>query len=235
MIKNRNKCYMGYYESPLGPMTMACDGEYLVGLWFDGQITIDKKSAIDKEVTFDKENAIDDEDNIGYDYKRNTYCKSQDHIGIEDDDIDYHLDSNSEKVHAIFKMTRRWLDLYFAGKVPDFTPPLKPSGSDFRKIVAEIMFTIPYGELMTYGEIAKIVAQRLGKKRMSAQAVGGAVGHNTISLIIPCHRVVGSNGSLTGYAGGMQTKVWLLQHEGVDFEKEGLFIPTKRTAFHSRD
>ena len=115
-----------------------------------------------------------------------------------------------------------WLDEYFAGNVPSFTPNLKLQGSEFRKNVSEIMLKIPYGELSTYGEIANEVAMRIGKDRMSAQAVGGAVGSNEFSIIVPCHRVVGKGGKLTGYAGGMDKKVYLLHHEGVDFEKYNL-------------
>ncbi|MCQ2500415.1 MAG: methylated-DNA--[protein]-cysteine S-methyltransferase [Lachnospiraceae bacterium] len=122
-----------------------------------------------------------------------------------------------EEQHAdslrIFNQTKCWLDLYFSGVCPDFTPPLKVEGSAFRQLIAEIMLTISYGQTMTYGEIGKIAAERLGKKTMSAQAVGGAVGHNPISLIIPCHRVVGSDGSLTGYAGGIDKKRALLELE----------------------
>ena len=92
--------------------------------------------------------------------------------------------------------------------------PLKPQGSEFRQVVWQILCEIPYGQTTTYGAISKEAAKRLGKKSMSAQAVGGAVGHNPISIIIPCHRVVGSDGSLTGYAGGIDKKIKLLQHEG---------------------
>lgn len=115
-----------------------------------------------------------------------------------------------------------WLNDYFAGKVPDFLPTMKLQGSEFRKTVSHIMLEIPYGELTTYGEIARETAARLGKKRMSAQAVGGAVGSNEFSIIVPCHRVVGKDGRLTGYAGGIDRKIYLLHHEGVDFEKHNL-------------
>ena len=115
----------------------------------------------------------------------------------------------------IFAETRRWLDLYFAGKVPDFTPALLLRGNDFRRRVWEILLTIPYGQTMTYGEIAGIIAREKGLKTMSAQAIGGAVSHNPISLIIPCHRVIGANGSLTGYAGGIERKKWLLEMERI--------------------
>ena len=130
----------------------------------------------------------------------------------------------------VFQEPRRWLELYFQGKDPGFTPPLELSGSVFRQQVGRIMLTIPYGKTMTYGAIAREMAGKTGKKQMSAQAVGGAVGHNPISLIIPRHRVVGSSGSLTGYGGGMPRKVWLLEHEGIDLKASGFTIPKKGTA-----
>lgn len=111
--------------------------------------------------------------------------------------------------------TRRWLDLYFSGSVPDFTPPLHPIGSDFRQEVWALLLQIPYGKTTTYGALANQLAEKHGQRRMSAQAVGGAVGHNAISIIIPCHRVVGADGSLTGYAGGLDTKARLLAVEGI--------------------
>lgn len=113
-----------------------------------------------------------------------------------------------EKETPVLTETARWLDVYFSGKDPGFLPPLHPQGSPFRQAVWNILLTIPRGQTMTYGEIAR----RLGVR--SAQAVGGAVGHNPISILIPCHRVVGSDGSLTGYAGGVERKARLLQLEG---------------------
>ena len=113
-----------------------------------------------------------------------------------------------EKETPVLTETARWLDVYFSGKDPGFLPPLHPQGSPFRQTVWDILLTIPRGQTMTYGEIAR----RLGVR--SAQAVGGAVGHNPISILIPCHRVVGSDGSLTGYAGGFDRKARLLQLEG---------------------
>lgn len=116
--------------------------------------------------------------------------------------------------------TTSWLNRYFSGEQPDLKElNLAPIGGDFRQLVWSILCQIPYGETTTYGEIAKQVASRMGRKTMSAQAVGGAVGHNPISIIIPCHRVVGTNGSLTGYAGGIDKKIWLLNHEGLDITK----------------
>jgi methylated-DNA-[protein]-cysteine S-methyltransferase len=124
---------------------------------------------------------------------------------------------------------KAWLDRYFRGDNPDISAlPLAPIGGGFRQEVWAILREIPYGETITYGDIAKTIAAKTGKPRLSAQAVGGAVGHNPISIIIPCHRVVGANGSLTGYAGGIDKKVKLLEHEGADLSR--LFVPTKGTA-----
>jgi len=127
----------------------------------------------------------------------------------------------------VFESVREWLTCYFRGEEPSFTPPLAPKGSPFRRNVWKILRTIPFGQVLTYGEIARRLEQQTGK-RQSAQAVGGAVGHNPISLIIPCHRVVGANGSLTGYAGGIQTKLRLLRLEGASVEK--FTVPAKGTA-----
>lgn len=118
----------------------------------------------------------------------------------------------------VFTQAAGWLDRYFAGKRPSCSElVLSPAGSPFRKVVWDILCSIPYGRTITYGEAAKIAAELLGRPHMSAQAVGGAVGHNPISIIIPCHRVLGADGSLTGYAGGEAKKEWLLRHEGAAF------------------
>ena len=116
----------------------------------------------------------------------------------------------------VFDETEEWLGVYFSGKEPDFVPALRMRTTPFRRIVWEILLTIPYGRTMTYGKIAEETAARLGIPRMSAQAVGGAVAHNSISLVIPCHRVVGADGGLTGYAGGIDRKRKLLELEGAD-------------------
>ena len=155
------------YQSPLGCITMASNGEALTGLWFDGQK----------------------------------------YFGAT---LPEHYEQNEL---PIFAETKRWLDLYFQGTQPDFTPPLLLETTSFRKAVCEILLTIPYGHTMTYGEIAFKMAKGKRGARMSARAVGGAVGHNPISLIIPCHRVVGANGSMTGYAGGIERKEKLLALE----------------------
>ena len=116
----------------------------------------------------------------------------------------------------VFEEARSWLDRYFKGDKPQISELiLEPQGSSFRQSVWEILCEIPYGEVVTYGSIGQRIAKKLGKKTMSAQAIGGAIGHNPISIIIPCHRVIGTNGSLTGYAGGVDKKLKLLEHEGV--------------------
>ncbi len=129
----------------------------------------------------------------------------------------------------IFSETKNWLDRYFNAQNPAISElRLAPKGSVFRQRVWRLLCQIPYGSVTTYGEIAKIIAKEQGRKKMSAQAVGGAVGHNPISIIIPCHRVISSNGSLTGYAGGIETKIKLLEHEKCNIEK--FFIPHKTTS-----
>ncbi len=133
----------------------------------------------------------------------------------------------TEKEMPILTETKRWLDIYFTGTEPDFLPPLHPIGSTFRQEVWNLLLQIPYGKTVTYGELARQLAEKRGLPRMSAQAVGGAVGHNQISVLIPCHRVVGANGSLTGYAGGIQKKVKLLELEGTDVS--GFFVSQKGT------
>lgn len=133
-----------------------------------------------------------------------------------------------ERELPVLLEAKRWLDIYFTGKEPDFLPPLHPVGSAFRRSVWEILLQIPYGRTTTYGEIARRLAEKQKLPRMSAQAVGGALGHNEISIIIPCHRVVGTNGSLTGYAGGVDKKVKLLELEHADMT--GFFVPKKGTA-----
>ena len=159
--------YIHHYDSPLGGITVASDGNAITGLWFDGQ---------------------------------KYYADTLD-------------PDHEEKALPVFVQADRWLDMYFSGKLPDCTPPLRMEATPFRKSVWEILLTIPYGQTMTYGEIAERIARQKRISRMSAQAVGGAVGHNPISLIIPCHRVVGADGSLTGYAGGIDKKEKLLRME----------------------
>ena len=120
----------------------------------------------------------------------------------------------AERQVPVFEQAEAWLAVYFGGNAPDFAPPLFPRGTSFQKEVWELLLTVPFGRTVTYGNIAAVLARRRGLLHFSAQAVGSAVGHNPVSLIIPCHRVVGADGSLTGYAGGLEKKERLLAMEG---------------------
>lgn len=155
------------YNSPLGDITLAGKGEYLTGLWFNGQKYFGRTLP----------------------------------------------ERYRQKTLSVFDETKRWLDIYFMGENPDFTPPLWLNGSLFQQAVWNILLSIPYGHTMTYGEIANEIAEQKGISKMSAQAVGGAVSRNPVSIIVPCHRVIGSNGSMTGYAGGIDKKIKLLELE----------------------
>ena len=135
---------------------------------------------------------------------------------------------HTEQELPLFETVKRWLNLYFSGEEPAFSIPLHAAGTAFQEEVWEILCTIPYGKTMSYGAIAGRIAAKRGLKHLSAQAVGGAIGHNAISIIVPCHRVVGANGSLTGYAGGLDRKVKLLTLEKADMRL--LFRPQTGTA-----
>lgn len=134
----------------------------------------------------------------------------------------------AERETPVIAQAKQWLDGYFAGRAPACTPPLHPAGTPFQRAVWDILRAIPYGQTMTYGAVAAQLAAQRGVPRVSAQAVGGAVGHNPISILVPCHRVVGADGSLTGYAGGVDKKLALLTLEGADLT--GLFVPRRGTA-----
>ena len=128
--------------------------------------------------------------------------------------------SVSVKESSVLKATTDWLDAYFDGKKPSASSlAIAPQGSAFRQNVWELLLQIPYGEVRTYGNIAKEIAAKRGIAKMASQAIGGAVGHNPIPIIIPCHRVIGASGNLTGYSGGIDLKIKLLAHEGVDVTK----------------
>jgi methylated-DNA-[protein]-cysteine S-methyltransferase len=171
-------------QSPFGALTLACEGEKLVGLWMEGQ----------------------------------KYYGG----GI-------HEKMSKRSDTPVFRAAKEWLDRYFAGEKPGgFEWPLAPVGGEFRQIVWGILSEIPYGEVITYGDIAKRAAAKMNRVSISSQAVGGAVGHNPISILIPCHRVVGANGNLTGYAAGIDKKMKLLELEGVDMLS--LFVPKKGAA-----
>ena len=129
-------------------------------------------------------------------------------------------DAHTERELPVFEETARWLDLYFSGTEPDFTPPLAVRATPFREAVWSELMGIPFGKTVTYGELAAAVAKRMGTGRASVRAVGGAVGRNPVSLIIPCHRVVGADGSLTGYAGGLERKAFLLRLESAEMPEK---------------
>ena len=122
-------------------------------------------------------------------------------------------EAREDKYLPVFSATARWLDFYFGGVQPDFTPPISLRDSEFRREVWNLLLTIPYGKTTTYGELAAQIAKTRGMAKMSAQAIGGAVGHNPVPIIVPCHRVVGKNGTLTGYGGGLEKKKFLLALE----------------------
>ncbi|MGT2801710.1 methylated-DNA--[protein]-cysteine S-methyltransferase [Streptococcus henryi] len=138
-----------------------------------------------------------------------------DRLGFEDLEI-------AEQSSSILSEAQAWLDAYFAGQEPDFCPPLSPQGSPFQQRVWQELVKIPAGSTVTYGQLAEL----LGCK--SAQAVGGAVGKNPLSIFIPCHRVLGSQGQLTGYAGGLERKVWLLEHEGLSLDDKSRVVLRKK-------
>lgn len=238
--------FIAYYDSPLGKITLASDGVGLCGLWFEGEkyyahaLTASgadgkfcardiaaKTDAAAKEGCYEKSGAL--EAKSGADKKHNARDFAVKGTGEKSRATNLSAQGGSgkfcaneqsgyfeEKNLAVFDQTRRWLDLYFSGRKPSFMPTLNPAGSAFRSAVWEILLKIPYGQTTTYGQIAREIAAARGLAKMSAQAVGGAVGHNEISIIIPCHRVVGTHGSLTGYAGGIDRKIKLLQPGGVD-------------------
>lgn len=192
----RKKENLYFYRAPFGRLTLASDGECLTGLWIDGQ-------KYDR-ATLEQSYTLQEQEKKAIDGKADALAESG-RISVE-----------SADVPPVIADTIRWLELYFAGKQPGFLPPLKPKGSAFRQEVWQILQTIPYGQITTYKKIAEEIAAAHGKKSMSAQAVGGAVGHNPISILIPCHRVLGTDGSLTGYAGGLAVKEYLLKLERTD-------------------
>lgn len=188
MAQVKYEVHKAFYESPLGLLVMVSDGESLVRLDF-------------------VRDAEKEESDLVADVVFCGSCATE--VNKETDntnDVNYAND-------VVLAKTKQWLDEYFAGICPAFMPPLKPQGTPFQELVWQLLLGIPYGATTTYGELAQAVAQHLGKERMSAQAVGQAVGHNPIDIIIPCHRVVGKNGQLTGYAGGLGRKKALLALE----------------------
>lgn len=223
--------YLTEYASPLGMMTLVCNKDGLIRAWIEGQkyfastlkeepVKI-KLGFSDKNCEMDgcesrkvsvherKESGKGESEKKGYEVlvssTRNRNLENEKIYNAEDDAVILNL-----------KNTVEWLERYFNGEQPEIAElVLAPQGSEFRQIVWKNLCEIPYGKVVTYGELAKKVAVQMGRERMSAQAVGGAVGHNPISVIIPCHRVIGADGSLTGYAGGIEKKRMLLELEGV--------------------
>ena len=248
--------FISYYDSPLGKITLAGDEAGLCGLWFEGEkyyahalaaSGADKKQSSADLLTKKQHTASETQRNFAAlkkSEKSDFAAKATNGADEKYNARDFAAEAESgtdvkfcayeqsgyfkERNLAVFDQTKRWLDLYFSGREPGFTPALNPAGSAFRRAVWEILLKIPYGKTTTYGQIAREIAAARGLAKMSAQAVGGAVGHNEISIIIPCHRVIGAHGNLTGYAGGIDRKIKLLQLEGVDMR--GLFTPPNSTA-----
>ena len=231
--------FIAYYDSPLGKITLAGDEAGLCGLWFEGEkyyahalaaSSADKKrGSADPRAKEQHAASKTQRDFAAQDASKKSYATD---LSAQSASEKFYINEQGgyfeEKNLAVFDQTRRWLDLYFSGREPGFTPALNPAGSAFRRAVWEILLKIPYGKTTTYGQIAREIAAARGLAKMSAQAVGGAVGHNEISIIIPCHRVIGAHGNLTGYAGGIDRKIKLLQPGGVDMR--GFFTPAKSTA-----
>ena len=184
--------YKTYYASPLGDIALESDGKVLTGLRFEYQGQDDGRGPGREEGR---------EESLEEDWDEGPFSTP------------VCMPGGRGKEPPVFKETRRWLDRYFEGQDPGFVPPLRADGTPFQQTVWEILQAIPYGETKTYGEIAARIARLRGIRKMSAQAVGGAVSRNPISLIIPCHRVIGSDGNLTGYVGGLDRKEWLLSWE----------------------
>ena len=188
--------YYFRYDSPLGVMIGVSDGENLCELWFNGQEYSSHEDQQGGRKPASYETQLNGKEYPSHEKQRG----GKNYPGCATE-------------LPVFEKTRRWLDSYFSGQVPDFLPPLSLKGTDFRMEVWEELLKIPYGKTVSYGEIAAAVARRRGLDRMSAQAVGGAVGHNPIAIIVPCHRVIGKDGSLTGYGGGLDKKTALLSLE----------------------
>ena len=201
--------YKSIYSSPLGKILILFHEGTLLGLYFEGQEEFNVLIKNEEVKNFDDGKNFEIKD-------KNLRGES---LGHEKNKV------SGEKIcdDKILEDTKKWLDLYFSGEEPNFTPKLKLEGTEFRREVWKILLKIPYGETLSYKDIAEKLMASGKYERMSSQAVGGAVGHNPISIIVPCHRVVGTSGSLTGYAGGLARKVRLLELEGVDVNK--FFMP----------
>lgn len=194
---------LAHYTSPVGGITLASSDTALIGLWFDGQTHFG--STLTQEAIQALAALPSWEDP----------CACSGVLHAQTGKVRFVIQPDAI---PILDETIHWLDIYFSGKNPSFTPALEPQTTPFRRTVYQQLLTIPYGHTITYGELAKRLALQTGADRMSAQAIGGAISHNPISLIIPCHRVVGARGQLTGYAGGIDKKSYLLALEHSKFE-----------------
>lgn len=178
--------YMSYYESPLGLILLTADEVGLTGLHLEGQRHYAK--ILPRDLLKD--------------------CRAQTAGGVDLGTVE-----DAETELPVFAAAKHWLDQYFYGQEPKIEVPIHLVGTDFQKEVWKLLCKIPYGQTTTYGQIARQIARQRGIKTMSAQAVGGAVGHNPIAILVPCHRVIGADGSLTGYDGGLEKKVFMLELE----------------------
>lgn len=203
--------YKKLYDSPLGEILILGDLEGILGIYFEGQREFD--------------DLINNEEIKNFEDTKNFELKDKNLKGKSLFNEKNKVSGEDICENKIFDETKKWLDIYFSREEPKFTPKLNIRGSEFRKDVWEILLEIPYGKTLTYKAIAERLVVSGKYERMSAQAVGGAVGHNPISIIIPCHRVVGASGSLTGYAGGLDRKVKLLELEDVNMNK--FFMPNE--------
>ncbi|WP_297391902.1 methylated-DNA--[protein]-cysteine S-methyltransferase [uncultured Peptoniphilus sp.] len=194
--------YRSIYDSPLGKILILFDKDTLLGLYFEGQKEFHDLIKDEEVKNFNEKEVFN---------------------GVEKFNNKSEIENNKICENKILEETKKWLNIYFSGLEPNFTPKINLRGTEFRRDVWKILLEIPYGETLTYKDIANKLMASKKYERMSSQAVGGAVGANPISLIIPCHRVVGTSGSLTGYAGGLVRKLKLLELEGIDVNK--FFMP----------
>jgi methylated-DNA-[protein]-cysteine S-methyltransferase len=200
-----NMVFTFHYDSPVGGLTIESNGLALTGLRFEMNNLHIEPEAPPKTVFYSGSayDGIHTTWDMDSGEQRHTVSRNNPTVMIPPTRID-----------PVIEQTVRWLDRYFSGEAPGAVPPLSMDSTPFRKVVWETLLSIPYGETMSYGQVAVIVARQLSVTRMSAQAVGSAVGHNPIAIIIPCHRVIASDGSIGGFSAGLERKAWLLRHEG---------------------
>ena len=189
--------YATIYDSPIGKLLLYADGSALTGVLFEGE-TLKRQSIEGVRSLWVRHGDADV-----------SVCTDRtERQGYEG----FFIEAES----AILTETKRWLDRYFSGKAPGMLPSIRIEGTTFQREVLTLLLDIPYGETTTYGALAQRIAATRGVSRMSARAVGGAVGRNEIAVLVPCHRVIGADGSLTGYSGGLEKKIALLRLEGID-------------------